>query len=334
MVKEGYEDSVQNMSEKQGFVLIAHRGNSTDVPENTIAAFDSAVDSGFPHFETDCQVTADGVVVILHDEQLGRTTPGVKGAVAEATWTDLRELDVGSWFSPDFSHARIPLLTEVLQRYWGRAHIHLELKSQQPELPGAVARLLSETGWVAAACGSSLVTRPAAEPLSLSSTSFPQNQQQGQGQQQQQQGQGQQQQHGVDIARQTSPDVRCPDAAGPAEAPVVNQLSSHPHRDFDVPGLTITSFHLNQLCQSLQLLPDITHGWLVHELTDERIQEALAMGCRQLCPRANVLTADTVQRAVSAGLSVRAWGIKDIQVSVSRLLIVGGKTRYGSARMQ
>ncbi|GIL43775.1 hypothetical protein Vafri_1398, partial [Volvox africanus] len=122
--KEGDEDSVQNMSEKQ-FLLIAHRGNSNDVPENTIAAFDSAVDFGFPHFETDCQLTADGVVVILHDEQLGRTTPGLKGAVAEARWTDLQELDVGSWFDPDFSNERIPLLTEVLQRYWGRAHIHL-----------------------------------------------------------------------------------------------------------------------------------------------------------------------------------------------------------------
>ncbi|GIL43774.1 hypothetical protein Vafri_1398 [Volvox africanus] len=178
-----------------------------------------------------------------------------------------------------------------------------ELKSQQPELPGTVATLLSETGWVAAPGGSSLAALPAAGLLPLPSTSFPQNQQQEQ----------QQQQKGVDIDRQTSAYGRCPNAAGPAVAPP-QQVSSLTHRDFDVPGLTITSFHLDQLRQSLQLLPEITHGWLVHELTDERIQEALAVGCRQLCPRANVLTADGVQRAVSAGLSVRAWGIKDMQL--------------------
>ncbi|GIL95412.1 hypothetical protein Vretimale_1442 [Volvox reticuliferus] len=240
----GDEDSLQNMSEKQGFVLVAHRGNSADAPENTIAAFDSALDYGFQHFETDCQLTADGVVVVLHDEQLGRTTPGVEGAVADARWNDLRELDAGSWFRPDFSDARIPLLTEVLQRYWGRTHIHLELKSRQPELPGTVATLLSETGWVEAALGSSLATLPAAEPLSTPSPASSQQQKPPQQQQQEQQ-------HGLDIDRQTAADGYCVNVARPAAAPP-QQLSSQRHRDFNVPGLTITSFHKDQLRRSLQ----------------------------------------------------------------------------------
>ncbi|GLC41432.1 hypothetical protein PLESTF_000290600 [Pleodorina starrii] len=288
-----------HMSESQAaqeFVLVAHRGNSANAPENTIVAFDFAVDSGFPHFETDCQLTADGAVVVLHDEHLGRTTPGAQGAVAEAAWADLRDLDAGSWFAPAFADARIPLLKDLLQRYRGRAHIHLELKSKQPELPGRVAQELLAAGWVtgsageqhratavapapalAAAAAPAAVHAPAAAP-GLQGDSTHQNQNQNQ-------------------------DQNIPDG---------HSLHHHPHPDFAVPGLTITSFHLEQLHRSLTLLPGVTHGWLVHELTDDIIREALAAGCRQVCPRANVLSAAAVQLPAAAGLSVRAWGVKDM----------------------
>jgi glycerophosphoryl diester phosphodiesterase len=64
------------------FTLIAHRGASDDAPENTIEAFDLAVKQGFFHVETDCQLSADGVCVILHDERLDRLT-----AMASSGWT-------------------------------------------------------------------------------------------------------------------------------------------------------------------------------------------------------------------------------------------------------
>lgn len=60
----------------------------------------------------------------------------------------------------------------------------------------------------------------------------------------------------------------------------------------------------------MQELPRARCSWLIHELTDEAIQIARNASIDQLCPRANVLTADSVQRAVAAGFSVRAWGIK------------------------
>jgi glycerophosphoryl diester phosphodiesterase len=81
---------------------------------------------GFAHFETDCQLTVDGRVVILHGEQLGvGKADGGEGPVAACTLERLQQLDVGSWFDPQFAGQRIPTLEGLLQRYGHRAHIHL-----------------------------------------------------------------------------------------------------------------------------------------------------------------------------------------------------------------
>lgn len=105
-------------------VLIAHRGDSSKAPENTVQAFNEALQQGYCNFETDCQLTQDGVAVILHDESLRKTTNG-SGAVADHTWEQLQQLDAGSWFDPAFAGAKIPSLDDVLQMYKGKAHIHL-----------------------------------------------------------------------------------------------------------------------------------------------------------------------------------------------------------------
>ncbi len=106
------------------FTIIAHRGDSANAPDNTIAAFDSALQKGFSHFETDVQLTKDGQCVILHDETLGRTNNG-EGAAAEHTLAELQALDAGAWFSAQYAGERIPPLDAVLIRYQDRAHIHL-----------------------------------------------------------------------------------------------------------------------------------------------------------------------------------------------------------------
>lgn len=122
------------------FVIIAHRGNQSRAPENTTDAFQASLDAGFQHFETDVQLTQDGVPIILHDEQLGRTIPGA-GSVAERTWEELKDLDAGSWYCAavgaheahaqitgrvhGFAHCRVPTLEAVLAAFLGRAHIHL-----------------------------------------------------------------------------------------------------------------------------------------------------------------------------------------------------------------
>ena len=106
------------------FLIIAHRGDSDSAPENTTSAFNLALLNGFSHFETDCQLTKDGTVVILHDENLGRTNDGV-GCAWDYTIDELKRLDAGSWFSKKYASVRIPTLEDVLDRYSKKAHIHL-----------------------------------------------------------------------------------------------------------------------------------------------------------------------------------------------------------------
>ena len=77
-------------------LLIAHRGGSREAPENTLAAFHQAWQQGADGIEADFRLTRDGRVVCLHDAGTGRTA-GIDIAVAEATFAELRRLDVGSW---------------------------------------------------------------------------------------------------------------------------------------------------------------------------------------------------------------------------------------------
>ena len=75
-------------------IAAAHRGSRLLWPENTMAAFQGAVDLGFLWLETDLHVTRDGVIVTFHDDTLRRTT-GSEGTVAEMDWADLEGVDAG-----------------------------------------------------------------------------------------------------------------------------------------------------------------------------------------------------------------------------------------------
>lgn len=113
---------------------IAHRGASAYAPENTMAAFEKAVEMGADYIEVDVQMSRDGVPVIFHDDTLERTTNG-EGSLSVYTLEELKSLDAGSWFDKEFAGETIPTLDEVLAAYGGRIKILVELKS--PELyPG------------------------------------------------------------------------------------------------------------------------------------------------------------------------------------------------------
>jgi glycerophosphoryl diester phosphodiesterase len=108
------------------FLIIAHRGDSDNAPENTLPAFDLALQQGFAHFETDCQLSADGQAIILHDEKLGRTNNGTPGSLAwELSCHQLQQLDAGAWFDARFAGIHIPTLQQLLDAYKDKAHIHL-----------------------------------------------------------------------------------------------------------------------------------------------------------------------------------------------------------------
>lgn len=108
--------------------LIAHRGASGTAPENTMAAFERAVASGAKAIELDVTVSADGVPILLHDETLDRTTNGT-GPVILKNWAELKKLDAGSWFGPEFADATIPSLQETLDfAFVHGVQLNLEIK--------------------------------------------------------------------------------------------------------------------------------------------------------------------------------------------------------------
>jgi len=93
--------------------VIGHRGAKSYAPENTVASIETAASIGVKWVELDVKLTRDGVPIIFHDEELGRTTNGT-GLVAQTDYADLRDLDAGSWFGDSFSSVRIPTLEEAV----------------------------------------------------------------------------------------------------------------------------------------------------------------------------------------------------------------------------
>ena len=93
--------------------IIGHRGASGHAPENTMAAFRRAIELGATFIETDLRLSHDARFVAIHDATLDRTTNG-RGLVRDFTLAQLRQLDAGAWFAPEFVGERIPTLEEIL----------------------------------------------------------------------------------------------------------------------------------------------------------------------------------------------------------------------------
>lgn len=111
----------------QQIEVIAHRGDSKEAPENTIAAIESAIDSMADWIEIDVQQTKDGTIVVLHDSNLKRVA-GVNKNIWQVTYDEIKHLDVGSWFDPIYAEEKIPTLDEVLKLTKGKIKINIELK--------------------------------------------------------------------------------------------------------------------------------------------------------------------------------------------------------------
>lgn len=124
--------------------IIAHRGASAYAPENTLAAFELALRQGADAIELDAKLTADGQVVVIHDQTVNRTTEG-SGRVKDLTLAELRKLDAGSHFDIAFQGEPIPTLDEVFKAVGQLTHINVELtnySSIYDDLPGKVAKLV------------------------------------------------------------------------------------------------------------------------------------------------------------------------------------------------
>ena len=105
-------------------MVAAHRGDSTHDPENTMTAFRRAIDAGVDMIETDVRMTCDGVLVLIHDKTVDRTTDGT-GYVKDMTFAQLRALNAGTQAEPQ----QIPALSELLELLQGTGvTLNLEVK--------------------------------------------------------------------------------------------------------------------------------------------------------------------------------------------------------------
>ena len=115
-------------------LAIAHRGASGYAPENTRAAFDRAIAMGVGAIETDVQLSADGELIIFHDNTVERVSDG-RGPLGDHTLAELRALDLGDWYAPEFAGQRILTVAELLDEYAGRIPLALEIKDPRAARP-------------------------------------------------------------------------------------------------------------------------------------------------------------------------------------------------------
>ncbi|MFC3614688.1 glycerophosphodiester phosphodiesterase [Lutimaribacter marinistellae] len=125
--------------------VIGHRGAAAAAPENTMASVHRALDDGADWVEIDVQETADGIVVVIHDSDFMKLA-GVPTKIWDARMSDLDEIDVGSWFAPQFAEERVPTLSDVLAAARGRAKVIIELKyyGHDEDLENRVVEIVEE----------------------------------------------------------------------------------------------------------------------------------------------------------------------------------------------
>lgn len=126
--------------------IIAHRGAAGLAPENTLAAIRVGLAHHAPYIEIDVQRSADGVLVVIHDETIDRTSNG-RGPVRDLSWAELRRLDAGSYFDPRFTGEAIPTLAEVMLLLQDKpAKLVIEIKDPHfyPAISQQILALLAE----------------------------------------------------------------------------------------------------------------------------------------------------------------------------------------------
>lgn len=111
--------------------VFAHRGAKAVAPENTLPAFQRALDMGVAGIELDIHCSKDGQLVVIHDESLERTT-NASGKVHEYTAAQLAKIDAGGYFYADFAGVGVPTLSEVFDLVENRCRVNVEVKSGDP----------------------------------------------------------------------------------------------------------------------------------------------------------------------------------------------------------
>ncbi|MBM9500082.1 glycerophosphodiester phosphodiesterase [Leptospira sp. 201903071] len=128
-------EKIKNRRDLKKPLVFAHRGLSGKYPENTMIAFRKAIDADADLIELDVTLSEDRKVVVIHDDDLDRTTKLV-GSVRNFDSEILNELDAGSWFSKKFRKEKIPLLKDVLRLIRkSKTDLNIEIKSTGMDFP-------------------------------------------------------------------------------------------------------------------------------------------------------------------------------------------------------
>lgn len=126
-----------------GPIVIAHRGDPLAKPQNTRAAFVSAMQYDIGMIETDVNMTKDGVLVIIHDQKVDNTSNG-KGKVFDHTLSELKELDFGSWMGEAFGGERILTLEEFIELTKDKVpSLDIEIKNGPLHYPDIEEKVIS-----------------------------------------------------------------------------------------------------------------------------------------------------------------------------------------------
>ncbi len=117
-----------------GIYVIAHRGFHQGYPENTLIAYQKAIELGVDFIEIDLRTTKDGEIVSIHNSKVDDYTMDAKGAVSQFTLEELKKMDIGSRVGPEFSDQCIPSLDEILELCKGQVGLYLDMKSADPKI--------------------------------------------------------------------------------------------------------------------------------------------------------------------------------------------------------
>ncbi len=167
------EGSGRGVDTRAPFRVIAHRGASAHAPENTLPAFEHAIELGAKEVELDVRFSADDQIVVFHDDALDRKTDG-SGRVRHHTAAALQRVDIGTWFDathPDaarsYAGTPIVLLGAVFERLGGRVRYHVEMKGFDDLLPLRLLQTIDAFGLRERVTVTSFSLRPLLQMQSL-----------------------------------------------------------------------------------------------------------------------------------------------------------------------
>lgn len=153
-IRKGWKNEmsmIEHLENNTDIIVAAHRGLKSDYPENTLLAFQEALESEVDMLEFDLRLSKDGVVVVIHDETLDRTTNG-SGQVSDYTLAELKQLDAGAWYGPVFEGLKIPTLEELcnLLNAYPEVLLNVEVKPSRhaKEVADKAVAMLEDYGYL------------------------------------------------------------------------------------------------------------------------------------------------------------------------------------------